>query len=318
MNKTLGNPKVSVIIPVYNMERFLPDAVNSALGQSFQDFEIIIVDDSSTDSTLNVANGFAKKDKRVIVLMQEHKGTYAARNFAIIKSRGEYIAMLDADDIWEKDHLKDSIAFLDKNPDIPLVFSRRKNFAETPDRERKAKRLDKLFEANIANLFRKAKFSRDGKFVRFESPIFEFIIENYPITNSTKVMRKDAFVDIGMYANVAIRGDAELAFRFSRKYKTGFIDAVGARYRLHGNNLHERGNAEGCIDHWILAGKYDGLSESEKKLLDRTEFTTPTFEKTRIEKGEFEKTELDKAEAEKKDITETLDMLLKKLESSGV
>lgn len=94
-------PKVSVIIPTYNRADLLPRAISSVLNQTFQDFELIIVDDGSTDNTKQVVEEFQKKDKRIKYIWQENSGGPAKpRNTGIKNSQGEYIAFLDSDDVW--------------------------------------------------------------------------------------------------------------------------------------------------------------------------------------------------------------------------
>jgi succinoglycan biosynthesis protein ExoO len=94
-------PRVSVVIPAYNAEDYLERALNSALAQTMADLEVIVVDDASTDATLEVANRVAARDPRVRVVRNEHNaGSAASRNRALSVARGEWIALLDADDEW--------------------------------------------------------------------------------------------------------------------------------------------------------------------------------------------------------------------------
>lgn len=93
-------PFVSVIIPAYNAEAFIGRTLESVLAQTYENIEVLVVDDGSRDRTAEIVASFAQKDSRVILLKQQNAGVAAARNLAIEKSRGEYIAPLDADDIW--------------------------------------------------------------------------------------------------------------------------------------------------------------------------------------------------------------------------
>ena len=93
-----SSPTVSVILPVYNDRSYLPSAVRSVLRQSYEDFELIIVDDGSTDGSGELASRI--QDPRVVVLSQENRGLAAARNSGIACARGEFIALIDADDVW--------------------------------------------------------------------------------------------------------------------------------------------------------------------------------------------------------------------------
>lgn len=91
-------PFVSVIIPAYNAERWLDDSLGSVLAQSFDDWEAVVVNDGSTDNTVEVASNYANQDKRIRVISQENGGISAARNTGIDNARGRYVFFLDADD----------------------------------------------------------------------------------------------------------------------------------------------------------------------------------------------------------------------------
>ncbi len=115
-------PKVSVVMPVYNGENYLEECVQSVLRQSFKDFEFIIVDDASTDNTVNILKTFAKKDKRVRIIPNlRNLGMYPSLNKALRAAKGEYVARMDHDDISEQKRFEKQVAFLDENPEIALV-----------------------------------------------------------------------------------------------------------------------------------------------------------------------------------------------------
>ncbi|HEY40915.1 MAG TPA: glycosyltransferase [Dehalococcoidia bacterium] len=114
-------PKVSVVITTYNYRRFLAEAIQSVLEQTFTDFELIIVDDGSTDNTREAVDNF--KDQRIKYIYQEHRGGNVARNVGLSISTGKYIAFLDADDIWLPEKLEMQVSLLDSSPDVALVCS---------------------------------------------------------------------------------------------------------------------------------------------------------------------------------------------------
>jgi len=111
--------RVSVIIPVYNCERYIASAIRSVLEQTYTNWELIIVNDGSTDGTLEICQSFLEKDIKII--NQINQGISAARNAGIRNSQGEYIALLDADDIWFPNKLEKQVSFLDSHPLIGLV-----------------------------------------------------------------------------------------------------------------------------------------------------------------------------------------------------
>tara|TARA_R110002020_G_scaffold454448_1_gene669900 strand:- start:18890 stop:19822 length:933 start_codon:yes stop_codon:yes gene_type:complete len=114
--------RFSVIIPLYNKEHFIANTIESVLKQSFSNYEILIINDSSTDNSLKIAQGF--KDKRIHIVTQKNNGLSHARNHGIDLAQGEIIALLDADDIWLKDHLQVIDNLASHNPEASLFATR--------------------------------------------------------------------------------------------------------------------------------------------------------------------------------------------------
>jgi len=108
------NPKVSVIMPVYNGEKFLGEAIESVLNQTFKDFELIIVNDGSKDNSLNIIKEYGNKDNRIKIIDQINTGIIGALNNSLKISRGEFIARMDADDISEKERFEKQLNLLEK------------------------------------------------------------------------------------------------------------------------------------------------------------------------------------------------------------
>lgn len=116
-------PKVSVIIPTYNRAKLLPRAIKSVLTQTFQDFELIIVDNGSTDHTKEIVNDFVEKEgSKVKYFYQGNQGSSVARNLGITKSRAEYIAFLDSDDEWLPEKLEKQLALFENTAFDNLGF----------------------------------------------------------------------------------------------------------------------------------------------------------------------------------------------------
>lgn len=113
-------PRVSVIVPSYNCARYLGRAIDSASEQTYKDYEIVLVDDGSTDDTKDVAMRYGKK---VTYLYQQNQGLSAARNQGISKASGELLAYLDADDMWYPEKLERQVAFLDAHQECGIVHS---------------------------------------------------------------------------------------------------------------------------------------------------------------------------------------------------
>ncbi len=112
--RDMGSDKdlVSIITPCYNGAEFLPETAQSVLSQTWRDFEWIIIDDGSKDDSAAIAQGFADADGRVRLIRQENAGSAAARNHGIREAKGRYIALLDADDLWDPEFLAEQVAFM--------------------------------------------------------------------------------------------------------------------------------------------------------------------------------------------------------------
>ena len=120
-SSTSDVPKVSVVIPLYNTERYIRECINSVLQQQFDDFEVLVVDDGSTDRSARYVQQFA--DHRVRYIFQENRGLPGARNTGIRHARGDYIAFLDADDYWHPSKLERHVKHLDGNPRLGVSYS---------------------------------------------------------------------------------------------------------------------------------------------------------------------------------------------------
>lgn len=120
----MPNPKVSVTMPCFNCEDTVARALDSLLSQTLDDFEIIAVDDGSTDGTADVLRHYAERDVRVRPILAEHGGVVAAANRAMQEARGAYIARMDADDESLPERLAKQVDLLDRNPDLGLVGCR--------------------------------------------------------------------------------------------------------------------------------------------------------------------------------------------------
>jgi len=115
--------KVSILIPLYNSEKYVSATIESCLNQTYNDIEVIIVDDGSTDNSLEIVQGYAQKDSRVRVYSQPNGGGCKARNHAFEKSIGEYIVYLDADDIISEDKIEAQIEQLSDKPETYVSIS---------------------------------------------------------------------------------------------------------------------------------------------------------------------------------------------------
>lgn len=115
-------PKISFIIPVYNVEEYLGQCLDSVLAQSYENFEAICIDDGSTDSSLNILKKYEKKDKRIKIISQKNQGVSVARNAGLDAARGEYISFVDSDDAIDAEFIKTMLTALEENPQADFAW----------------------------------------------------------------------------------------------------------------------------------------------------------------------------------------------------
>jgi glycosyltransferase involved in cell wall biosynthesis len=141
----LDLPLVSVIIPAYNTERFIERTLKSVLSQTYKNIEVLVVNDGSQDRTAEIVKSIAEQDQRVILLQQPNSGVAAARNLGIQKSKGEFVAPIDADDIWYPQNLEKQVQCLFQSDlSVGLVYSWSIdiNEADLPSGEFRASRIE--------------------------------------------------------------------------------------------------------------------------------------------------------------------------------
>jgi teichuronic acid biosynthesis glycosyltransferase TuaG len=124
------NPLISIITPCYNSALFIAQTIESVIAQTYKNWEMIIVDDCSTDTSFEIALNYAAKDKRIKVLrMEQNSGAALVRNKAIKVSQGEYLAFLDSDDIWLPEKIERQLQFMQEN-DSDFSFTEYEHFIE--------------------------------------------------------------------------------------------------------------------------------------------------------------------------------------------
>lgn len=205
-------PRVSVIIPVYNAERFISETIESVTAQTYEDWEIIAVDDGSRDRSLEILKEYSKRYSRIRVISQKNAGSSAARNNAIRVSRGEYIAFLDHDDLWLPDKLEKQVRILDSNKKLGMVYSD----SRIIDAEGNTKRNTMVH----------------GRF--FRGNIFNKLIEYDFIPLLTVVVRRGVLDKTGMFnPRFKTSEDYDLLLRIAEHYPADFIKQALTKYRVH-------------------------------------------------------------------------------------
>ena len=203
-------PLVSVVIPTHNSGALLERALGSVYAQTFRDFEIIVVDDASTDDT---SERMQRHLDRVRYIKQDHAGSAVARNRGILVSQGEYIAFLDADDLWLPEKLERQIELAKRHPNASLIYS---DFYRGEGEE----------IARDSGL-RARKFWVAGQ-------EFKSLLRQNFIHTSSVVTRKEALADAGIFdPNLINAQDWDLWIRLAAAGNVVFVDEVLSYYRIH-------------------------------------------------------------------------------------
>lgn len=192
------NPLISVIIPTYNRARMLKQAIDSVLAQDFADFELIVVDDGSTDDTQDILNAYQED---IIVISQENKGVSAARNKGIASASGRFVAFLDSDDLWLPKKLAVQADFFYSNPDALICQTEEiwiRNGIRVNPKKRHRKPSGMIFEPSLLLCL---------------------------VSPSAVMIRRSLFEDIGLFdENLPACEDYDLWLRISCRYPIYLIE----------------------------------------------------------------------------------------------
>ncbi len=218
-------PKISVIIPAYNCGRYVSETVESVLAQTYQDYELIIVDDGSTDNTKDVLAKYVDAyPNKVRYIFQQNAGEGGARNRGIKESMGDYVAFLDSDDIWLPIKLEKQMALVDSLIDKDVViFGDQYHF-------------DNNGEVLAESMFNILK-PRNGL-------VYEHLLYENFITTQTVMVKKSLFDKVGYFKEgMKYCADFDMWLRLAKDYKFYYVADVIAGYRIHSTqvsgNIHK-------------------------------------------------------------------------------
>jgi glycosyltransferase involved in cell wall biosynthesis len=210
----MPTPTVTVIIPTFNRARYISEAVGSVLRQTFTDFEVVVVDDGSTDCTAQLVG--AIRDPRVRYLHRSHRGISAAINAGIGAARGGYIARLDSDDRWLSDLLTTLVDVLEAQPKVGVAYGK----AQIIDSE--GRRLPHT----------------QGMRERFPGDTLRSLMYEDCTCNIALVVRRQCFDQVGLYDETLVANeDWDMWLRVARHYAFQFVDQVMAEVRWHDDSL---------------------------------------------------------------------------------
>ncbi len=240
----MKQPLVSVIMAVYNAQEFLNIAIDSILLQTYRNFELIIIDDGSTDQSPNIIAYY--KDPRIKYLRQKNKGLSASLNKGIKQAKGQYIARMDSDDISYSTRFEKQVRFLEKNPDVAMVGTSFDFIDEDSGITGKAYSLSRSQDLKI-----------------------EFLTRN-PFGHGTVMIRRDVIIDSGGYDINQPIEDYELWWRISKKHKVANIPDFLYGWRIVLSGMSHGGSSERQEPIAVLMQRV--WSESKKPRISIKEF----------------------------------------------
>ena len=222
--------RVSVVITTYNNAEYIADAIQSVLNQSRAVDEIVVVDDGSTDSTRRVVADFA--DQGIKFIQQQNKGAGAARNKGIRETSGEFIAFLDADDMWLENKTRLQVEYLAAHPDAALVSG-----------------YARWWNVNSDKAYIRGKMPRDMKDLRRE-----LLVRNVLGNPSMVMVRRSALEKVGLFSEKIRWGqDWELWQRLVQLYDAGMVPEPVTMYRWHQHNLSHVRKWERILSYWNVS-----------------------------------------------------------------
>jgi glycosyltransferase involved in cell wall biosynthesis len=205
--------KVSVVIPAYNAMAYLPETVESVLRQTFTNFEVLIIDDGSSDQIVQWVSQIS--DPRVRLISQENQGLSGARNTGIAHAQGEYVAFLDADDLWEPTKLEKQVHCLENKPAVGLVYT------WTVLVDEQGNPTGRVFISDA------------------EGDVWQQIVWDDVMSNgSTAMVRRCCFETVGVFdLNLGPAADRDMWIRIASRYPFAVIKEPLVFYRQHPNSM---------------------------------------------------------------------------------
>lgn len=263
---SIDRPLVSVIIPAYNSEDFIQQAIESVLCQTHANLEVIVVDDGSSDKTPEIVKALASSDPRVSYIHQINQGQSSARNAGIDKARGRYIAFLDSDDIMLPNKIEEQVSYLEHNPACGLSYCKIFHFFERDS--------DRLFYFKLPHP---------------SGYLFEELLAGNFINPLSAVVRKDLLDKFGGFpSELKFAEDQCLWLKLSyHRVRFDYLDKPLAHYRIRSRSLTNQANylvESGMNSLRLMHLVKSWMTEEEIKKIDFSRLVRQCLRKIRIGK----------------------------------
>ena len=214
--------KVSVIMTIYNQEPYLREAIESILDQTYKNMELVILDDGSTDKSIDIIREYADKDDRIVVFSRENRGRVKSLNEALRLATGEYIAIMDGDDISHKERIEKEVKYLELHRDVYMVGTKIELLLEGEMSEEEA-RYTQRYLAHV-----NGEFDRQNYF---------YEVDYYSFMHTAAILvKRELFQYIGDFQDYKCE-DLEFFYRTIKAgFKVGRVDEILFTYRVHGGS----------------------------------------------------------------------------------
>jgi glycosyltransferase involved in cell wall biosynthesis len=245
---------ISVVIPLYNRASFIEETLDSVASQSLQPLEVVVVDDLSTDDSVAVVKRYAARSPLNIRLLTNtrRKGVSGATNTGTLAARGEYVALLDSDDLWTPGHLRQLREALDSNPGVAVAFSAVEFFGPVvSDVEFNNRHFKESVAAGLASAFKQAP---NGVWLSGENLLASVLSVGFVFRCPASLIRRVFLTNTGLLFDEELAYTQDSHFMTCAAAHTGFayVDAIGLRIRRHAENVSPTHYGENVIKGYEL------------------------------------------------------------------
>ena len=242
-------PKISIIMPVLNGERYVADAIESVCRQTYPAYELLVIDDGSTDRTREIVRGFAARLDLKYVHHETNQGITRSINDGLRRASGDYVTFLDHDDLWLPDFLETQLRHLTEHPDVGMVHSD----IQTIDAD------GKVIEHSV---------TRERKRIRPSGFVFRHLFNQSMICGNSVMVRKECFERLGLWDESLRWADYHMWLRISRHYKIDYVPRVLTAYRQHSSQTTRSDSIEPAAEAPVAVQAIEKLLKDYPEIRD--------------------------------------------------
>lgn len=237
-------PFFSIVIPLYNKSKYIQTTLNSILSQTFMDYEIVVVNDGSTDDSLDIVNKY--DSSKVRIFTQVNQGVSIARNLGIKKSKGQWIAFIDADDIWDEKYLEKAFNTIKSFPKAEILGMNYKVDSESRSQESGR---DPDIGPNSGYIYN----------------YFKLCLSRYLFNSSSVIVKRECFDIVGYFSTILKEAeDLEMWYRLIKQFTLCYNSEILSFYRKDHNVQLTRQKKIKLENYWAYHIKFDNITNREE------------------------------------------------------